>query len=277
VFFSYSRAELRLVQAIAREVRLRGLQTWMDVENLRPGETWRAAIEKALGHAQLFVWCASARSVESAWTSIELDTAVRAGITIVPVLLEAVPIEALPPAIARRQAIDASKAHVADIPRVVAASIAAAASGDRLLWDAARYLQIERRVLSIQLSTATERAHRCVRRTYAAQASPDAAVLAIDGLAAAAFADIVATAESMSNVEIHISAQADRLQAALLIGALAARRDCHGISVLEEGNGTGELRSISRVIGARYALVPVRQADARCQPPDGGDTLPINQ
>ena len=65
VFISCSRADLGPVRALALALRRTGLRTWMDLEDLRPGQRWKDAIGSALAAADAMVFCLSALSLES--------------------------------------------------------------------------------------------------------------------------------------------------------------------------------------------------------------------
>ena len=65
VFISYSRADLGLVRALTLALRRSGLRTWMDLDDLRPGQRWKDAIGSALEAADAMVFCLSALSLES--------------------------------------------------------------------------------------------------------------------------------------------------------------------------------------------------------------------
>ena len=97
VFISYSRADIRHVWAIASALRHEGVETWLDFEDLKPGERWKDAIEAALARADLMLFCVSPNSVESAWTSVELKLALENAVPILPLIVHRVAIEALPP------------------------------------------------------------------------------------------------------------------------------------------------------------------------------------
>eukprot|EP01031_Cornospumella_fuschlensis_P052996 gene52996-64740_t len=96
LFLSYSRGNLLMVRALAAELRRMGHRTWMDLENLRPGERWRDAIERALVDCTAMVYCISRLSVASAWTSVELRAALARGVPVIPVMIDAVVMDELP-------------------------------------------------------------------------------------------------------------------------------------------------------------------------------------
>jgi hypothetical protein len=106
VFVSYSRADLVHVLSVVSALRRVGLETWIDIDNLKPGERWKIAIEAALADADAMIFCLSPLSVESAWTSVELKFALDRGVTIVPLMIHRVRHELLPGPIKERHILD---------------------------------------------------------------------------------------------------------------------------------------------------------------------------
>ena len=104
---SYARADLPVVLALAWRLRDLGMRTGIDVENLRAGETWQAAIQAAMRRSDAFVPCISAFSLKSTWASLELDTALAIGMPVVPVLLDPAAAPMLPRSLLRMRRIDA--------------------------------------------------------------------------------------------------------------------------------------------------------------------------
>jgi TIR domain len=104
-FISYSRADLRYVENLAREFRCAGITTWVDVENLRPGDHWEPAIRGAIRSSRAFVFCISPLSVASGNTFTELNAALSLGLIIFPLMLEPTPIDSLPDALRQRQIV----------------------------------------------------------------------------------------------------------------------------------------------------------------------------
>lgn len=105
VFLSYSRADLLWVADLARELRRAGVRTWIDIENLVPGERWRDAIGRALAEASAFVACVSRYSLESRWTGEEARNAADRGLRIIPVVIDGTDPAQLPAVLLERQAI----------------------------------------------------------------------------------------------------------------------------------------------------------------------------
>lgn len=109
VFISYSRADLRAVRPLAQALRRTGLGTWLDLDDLRPGQRWKDAIGDALSAADAFVFCLSGLSLQSAWTSVELARARALALRIIPVAVEAIDFDALPEHLRALQVCDMSR------------------------------------------------------------------------------------------------------------------------------------------------------------------------
>jgi hypothetical protein len=101
-FISYSRADWRDVEALARELRYAGIATWVDTENIRPGDEWEATIRGAIRSSRAFVFCISRFSLQSSRTPAELASAIEHGLLLFPVMIEPTPIETLPDALKQR-------------------------------------------------------------------------------------------------------------------------------------------------------------------------------
>ncbi|PYQ29661.1 MAG: hypothetical protein DMF56_11920 [Acidobacteria bacterium] len=59
VFISYVREDEPLVARLARDLRSRGIEVWLDRDELQPGQRWREAIRKAIQEGWLFIACFS--------------------------------------------------------------------------------------------------------------------------------------------------------------------------------------------------------------------------
>ena len=126
VFISYSRADLGPVRALAMALRRAGLRTWMDLEDLRPGQRWKDAIGSALAAADAMVFCLSALSLESAWTSVELGQARARCLPVLPVAIERLDLQRLPEALRDLHVHDMSLHPPRDAARLTAHGIAGA-------------------------------------------------------------------------------------------------------------------------------------------------------
>jgi hypothetical protein len=66
VFLSYAREDQIIIAKLYRKLTEAGLRPWMDVEDIAPGEDWRAAIDKAIETSSVFLACLSPRSAAKA-------------------------------------------------------------------------------------------------------------------------------------------------------------------------------------------------------------------
>jgi len=103
IFLSYAREDRRPVQNIYRRLRDAGLEPWMDqpprpwqLEGIRPGEDWDAAIRTRLSQARIVLACLSRRAIsKSGYIQRELRLALNFAmerppntVSLIPVLLE---------------------------------------------------------------------------------------------------------------------------------------------------------------------------------------------
>lgn len=63
VFISYAREDVAAAREVKDYLAARGFCVWLDVDEILPGERWRAAIERALAQASFVLVCLSTRSV----------------------------------------------------------------------------------------------------------------------------------------------------------------------------------------------------------------------
>ena len=107
LFVSYARADSEIVHRIISELRRLGVSTWMDVNELRPGDRWDRTIQNALQEAVGMLIFISGASIQSLYVQEELKAVARGtNFLIIPVILEHVP--SLPDAIKMYQWIDLS-------------------------------------------------------------------------------------------------------------------------------------------------------------------------
>ncbi len=133
LFISYAREDagrvLPIVEAVRRELDLRALpiHVWMDVDNLRPGESWDSAIANALELSVGFLFFVSPRSLRSDWIRREIQIAATdAGRLIFPVILNQIPANEMPLQLQERQWLDLSGQPTHEQIASAAARIAAA-------------------------------------------------------------------------------------------------------------------------------------------------------
>jgi hypothetical protein len=89
-FVSYNRNDSGSVSEVARELRQRGVDVWMDESNLVPGERWQNEIASALERAVSIAVCIGRHGL-GGWQKLELELALAKhpehGKRIVPILL----------------------------------------------------------------------------------------------------------------------------------------------------------------------------------------------
>ena len=109
VFISYSRHNQETMRRLARAIKSKGFSVWTD-DNLTPGtRQWKIEIEKAIEASGAVIAMMSPSAKKSEWVDRELEYARMRSITIIPMLIEGDPINAVPFELATSQWIDISK------------------------------------------------------------------------------------------------------------------------------------------------------------------------
>jgi len=88
-FISYSRLDGAFADKLLQDLEKRGIDVWIDRENIEGGAAWRAAISGAIRSCRAFILILSPRSTQSGQVSKELSVAEAHNRLIVPVMLEA--------------------------------------------------------------------------------------------------------------------------------------------------------------------------------------------
>lgn len=89
IFFSYARDDGDFVLELARKLRAEGVYLWLDQLDIKPGELWDQAVEKALDTCECLILVLSPASVESLNVMDEVSFALENGKQVVPVVKEA--------------------------------------------------------------------------------------------------------------------------------------------------------------------------------------------
>lgn len=106
-FMSYSREDTARQKRIIRELRERGIDIWVDIENLTPGTpTWEREIEKAIRGATGIIVLLSPESNNSEWVRRELSFGEQNRKRIFPVLIEGDDDTSTPLRLANHQRVD---------------------------------------------------------------------------------------------------------------------------------------------------------------------------
>ena len=119
---SYSREDTVKQRRIVRELRERGINIWVDVENLTPGTpTWEREIEKAIRGATGIVVLLSPESNNSEWVRREISFGEQHRKRIFPVLIEGDDHTSTPLRLANHQRVDLRTKFEAGLDELAAA------------------------------------------------------------------------------------------------------------------------------------------------------------
>jgi len=244
LFFSYSRGNLMVVRSVAGELRRLGYRTWLDLESLRPGERWREAIARAMAASDAMVYCISRLSLDSAWTGVELRAARERGLRVVPLLVDDLPIEQLPPALRELHLISTAEWPPHERPARAAQAIATtvgrptprpASSDDEVGVS-----------LRVDLALGTEGQLLLGWDSTLWQSLPAA-------LVAASLAELARAADEARAANLHVGPGVEPAAAALVLGALAARLGPARVRVHADGATAATLADVARQVQASLA------------------------
>lgn len=100
IFISYSRSDMEFTDKLVTELDDRGFRCLIDRRDMEYGEAWQGVLRDLIAECDTVVFVVSPRSVSSQWCRWELSEISRLSKRLVPVVLEDVPVSALPPEIA---------------------------------------------------------------------------------------------------------------------------------------------------------------------------------
>lgn len=107
IFISYSRDDRPFVERLSGDLRRFGLETWVDIENIKPGSRWDEELDRALQESNALIFVLSQNMVESRWVLAELQHFASAGNkAIFPVIIEDIDSTQVPAAISGIQWAD---------------------------------------------------------------------------------------------------------------------------------------------------------------------------
>jgi WD40 repeat protein len=101
LFISYSRVEGAFVRHLFEGLTVRGVDAWVDWEDIPPSAEWMVEIERGIDSADAFVFVISPSSLASKVCAQELEHAIAAGKRLIPVLHAEVPGLPMPEELAR--------------------------------------------------------------------------------------------------------------------------------------------------------------------------------
>ncbi len=65
IFISYSRYDTKFVDKLSNDLRQKGIDVWIDRENILPGEMWQKQIGIGLNKASALIFVISRYSIQS--------------------------------------------------------------------------------------------------------------------------------------------------------------------------------------------------------------------
>lgn len=84
IFISYSRKDADFANDLAMRLRHRNFRVWMDKTDIKSGSNWQEVIKQSIHTSDVLLVILSPDSVVSEWVDIEYQTALDAGITVIP-------------------------------------------------------------------------------------------------------------------------------------------------------------------------------------------------
>jgi len=97
VFISYSRKDIEFAKRLTGELQKSELDFWIDWEGIPPTVDWWKEIEKGIEEADNFLFLISPDSVKSKICKDEINTAVKNGKRIIPIVVREIESQAAPP------------------------------------------------------------------------------------------------------------------------------------------------------------------------------------
>lgn len=88
IFISYSRSDRDFVDSLIAGIQQGGFEIWVDREDIRGGQAWRAAISRAIRACPAFIVILSPNSIKSRNVTKELDLADKHSKAIIPLLYQ---------------------------------------------------------------------------------------------------------------------------------------------------------------------------------------------
>ena len=87
-FISYSRKDKTIAVKLHEDLEFRGLQTWLDLQDIPAGSQWSTEIEQAIVECPLFLLLLSPHAVVSEYVEKEYQFALEQQKTLLPILLQ---------------------------------------------------------------------------------------------------------------------------------------------------------------------------------------------
>jgi WD40 repeat protein len=100
VFVSYSRSDVAFARVLNRELEKEGLETWIDWQDIPPSTDWMKEVYQAIEVADSFIFVISEKSVGSEVCSRELEHASKNNKRLIPVVIDEIAPQDVPPSVA---------------------------------------------------------------------------------------------------------------------------------------------------------------------------------
>lgn len=105
VFISYSRRDAGQAMNVVSLLERHGVDVIIDTEDMPFGEEWQRELDYHLKQSDLVIWMVSRQSIESNWCRWELDRVLAYHKRILPVLIEDLSLDKLPPGLEQYQVL----------------------------------------------------------------------------------------------------------------------------------------------------------------------------
>lgn len=86
-FLSYARADKEQIKQLFNELLARGIDLWLDADDIRGATVWMDALLTAIQNCHNFIYAISEHSLQSPYCQMELSHALRLNKRIIPVLI----------------------------------------------------------------------------------------------------------------------------------------------------------------------------------------------
>jgi hypothetical protein len=106
VFISYSRANAAFASALYDDLKANGFTLWCDRSEMEGSENWWEQIKEAIRESQTLILCLSPEALQSTVVADEWRYARRVGTQVIPVIAEAVNVDAAPRWMRKRDWLD---------------------------------------------------------------------------------------------------------------------------------------------------------------------------
>lgn len=99
IFLSYSRSDMALADRLVAALETRGFRCLIDRRDLEYGEKWQGVLRDFIAEADTIIFLVSPKSIDSQWCRWEVAEVARLAKRMIPIVIEFVPPNQLPPEI----------------------------------------------------------------------------------------------------------------------------------------------------------------------------------